>query len=42
MNQFESIEAFFEWKIVAEADYKERNPDIEIGGDETVDVGGRE
>jgi hypothetical protein len=34
------FDAFFEWLDSALADYEERNPSIEVGGDETIDLGG--
>lgn len=41
INSFDSIEDFFAWLEQAEAEYKAKHPDIEIGDDGVVDLTGK-
>lgn len=38
-QQFESASAFFEWYNQAKLEYEESQDRIEIGGDDSIDIG---
>lgn len=38
LNSFESYEAFYEWLVAAQAEFKEKHPDIEIGPGGVIDL----
>lgn len=40
IQSFDSVPAFFEWLNTAKEAYKTLNPDIEVGEDGSVDLGG--
>lgn len=39
MESFSDVAAFFDWLNAAKEKYEKENPSIEIGGDETIDLG---